>query len=222
MPTPPVSPAFAGRVIVQPRRGSESVFEDFQVGAAFTSSDVNESVADLRSPTASGNTFERPEFAVQGSRRRAGVEMRWRPGPFGVQSEWIRLSSERLGQSVDNTDLPPLDASAWYVQGTWLLTGEKKAEGADEPERPLFDGGFGSVELAARVEAIRFSSDGTGLASIGPRADTVLPHQDRALTLGVNWSPNRWVRVQANLVRDTLSEPSASFWSRVVRFRVAM
>ena len=58
----------------------------------------------------------------------------------------------------------------------------------------------------------------------------------RAITLGVNWSPNRWIRVQGNLIRDTISiptgeapisgplvdGPSSSFWSRVVRFRFAL
>jgi phosphate-selective porin OprO/OprP len=220
--TPPASSTLAGRIIVQPRRGSQSAFEDFQVGAAFTASDVVSSVVDLRSPTASGEPFTRPEFAVQGARTRTGLELRWRPGPFGVQSEWIRLTSERLGQSVENTDLPPLDAVAWYLQSTWVVTGETKAEGADEPARPLFNGGFGSVEVGARIEGIRFSSGRAGLPSLGPRAETILPHSDRALTLGVNWSPNRWVRLQANLVRDTLSEPETFFWSRVLRFRLAM
>ena len=60
--------------------------------------------------------------------------------------------------------------------------------------------------------------------------------RERAITLGVNWSPNRWVRVQGNLIRDTISiptgevplsgalvdGPTSSFWSRVVRFRFAL
>jgi phosphate-selective porin len=169
-------------------------------------------------------------------RQRVGLEMRWRPGPFLLQSEFVRLSSDRRGQSVEDTDLPPIVANAWYMHGTWIATGEQKTNGADEPKRPLFGGGFGSIELAARVEAVRLSSIGTGLPSTGPRAETILPHRDRAVTLGISWSPNRWVRVQANLVRDTISIPtgdpgasgllvdgtSSSFWSRVLRFRFAM
>jgi phosphate-selective porin OprO/OprP len=148
--------------------------------------------------------------------------MRWRPGPFSVQSEYVRSSTERRGQSIEDTDLAPLVAHAWYLHGTWVLTGEEKRRGADEPNRPLFDGGFGSIELAARVEAARFSSHGEGPPMTGPRAETIVPHRDRAITLGVNWSPNRWIRVQANLVRDTMSVSPSSFWSRVVRLRFAM
>jgi phosphate-selective porin OprO and OprP len=175
----------------------------------------------------------RPAIAVQGARRRAGVEMRWRPGPFSVQSEFVRLTSERLGQSLEESDLPPLVARAWYAQGTWVVTGERKSKGADEPDRPLFGGGAGSLELAARIEAVHVSSTGPGLPSTGPRAEAIRPYLDRVLTMGVSWSPNRWIRVQANLLRDTIStsgadaaspvgSPASSFWSRVVRFRFSM
>ena len=234
----------AGRLLVQPLRSSTSVFEDVQAGVAYTSSDVQSGIADLRGPSALRDPFFRPEFAVQGTRRRVGLEMRWRPGPFLVQSELVRMTSERLGQSVEDLDLPSLTASAWYVHGTWVVTGEKKTAGADEPKRPLFEGGYGSLEFAARIEGVRFSSAGVGPSfdvaqgrpTTGPRAETILPHRDGAITFGVNWSPNRWIRVQGNLIRDTISiptgeapisgplvdGPSSSFWSRVVRFRFAL
>jgi len=226
----------AGRLLVQPLRSAMSVFEDFQAGIAYTSSDVQSGIADFRGPSALQDPFFRPEFAVQGLRRRVGLEMRWRPGPFSVQSELVRMTSERRGQSIDDLDLPSLAASAWYMHGTWVVTGEKKTAGADEPKRPLFDGGFGSLEFAARIEGVRFSSAGVGPPSTGPRAETILPHLERAITLGVNWAPNRWVRVQGNLIRDTISiptgevplsgplvdGPTSSFWSRVVRFRFAL
>jgi phosphate-selective porin len=226
----------AGRLLVQPFRSSTSVFEDLQAGIAYTSSDVQSGIADFRGPNALREPFFRPEFAVQGLRRRVGLEMRWRPGPFSVQSELVRLTSERLGQGIDDRDLPSLAASTWYLHGTWAITGETKTAGADEPKRPLFDGGFGSLELAARIEGVRFSSDGAGLPSTGPRAETILPHRDSAVTLGLNWSPNRWIRVQGNLIRETMSiptgevplsgplvdGPTSSFWSRVVRFRFAL
>ena len=215
----------AGRIIVQPFRGSsESAFEEFHAGVAFTVGRTPDGLADLRGPTAVGRPFLREEFGIQGLRRRVGFEIRWRPGPFSVQSEFVRVSSERLGQSIEDGDLPPLVASAWYAHGTWVLTGEDKRRGADEPRRPLFGGGggFGSLELAARIETARFSSRGDGPPTTGPRAETILGQHDRAMTFGINWSPNRWIRVQANLVRDTMVVPPSSFWSRVLRLRFAM
>ena len=50
-----------------------------------------------------------------------------------------------------------------------------------------------------------------------------------AWTGGVNWYSNRWVKVQANAVREQFVDPLAllplgttPLWSTVVRFQVAM
>ena len=140
------------------------------------------------------------------------------------------MSDERLGQSVDNTDLEPLVSSGWYVSGTWAITGESKAEGLETPRRPLFRGGFGAVELAARVERIRFGSGlGDPLASDAPRAEVVLGNSDRVVTFGVNWYANRWIKIQANLVHNTIAFPELGpipaqpgYWSRLIRFQFSM
>jgi phosphate-selective porin OprO/OprP len=218
----------AGRVTLQPFRSSKSALEDLQFGAAFTTSAVPEGVADLRGRTAIGESFFPRRFLINGERRRMGLETRWRPGRFSVQSEYARLADERRGQSVHGTDLPPLIGTAWYVSGAWIVTGERKTRGASEPARPLFNGGLGAIELAARLERLRFASDGEGLSSTAPRAETIAPHSDRALTLGVNWSPNRWTRVQVNFIRDATSVPSDSLsgsstsWGRIVRFQLSL
>ena len=67
---------------------------------------------------------------IKGQRRRVGLQLRWRPGPFSVKSEYIRLTDERLDQSVDDTDLSPFLATGWYVSGTWAITGDAKAGGS--------------------------------------------------------------------------------------------
>jgi phosphate-selective porin OprO/OprP len=219
----PVSWSRAARIVVQPLRSSKSLMENLQAGIAFTSASLPPSYIDLSGPTALGRPFFSDDFATQGARTRIGLEMRWRPGPFGVQSEFVRLTSERLGQSIEDTDLPPLAASAWYVQGTWIATGEKKTRGADQPIRPVFGGGSGSLEFAARIERWRVSSGGDTLPMLAPRAETILAHGDRAVTVGINWWLNQWLRLQANLIHDTMSgADTSSFWSQVVRFQFAM
>jgi phosphate-selective porin OprO/OprP len=220
----------AGRALVQPFRSTTSLASDLAMGVSFTRSDLPEGVTDLRGRTELEASFYRPGILVNGQRQRIGLEARWRPGPFSVKSEYIRLTDQRLGQSVENTDLEPFVAAGWYVSGTWALTGEMKAEGLDTPRRPLFRGGFGAVELAMRVERIRFASlGGDPLASDAPRSEVILGNGDRAYTFGVNWYANRWIKIQANLVRNAIALPEQGplpsqsvFWSRIVRFQFSM
>ncbi len=220
----------AARVTFQPFRAEKSWRNDFQVGAAFTGSSLEEGFPDLRGRTSLNVRFYRPDVWVEGHRRRVGAELRWRPGPFSVKSEYIRVTDERLGQSVDDTDLSPLVASGWYVSGTWALTGEHKANGLDTPRRPVLRGGLGAIELAARLERLAFGSGADSEPpSGGPRAEVVAGNSDRIVTVGVNWYLNRWVKVQFNVTHDSLRDPSQGpspgqpgFWSRVLRFQFSI
>jgi len=222
--------AIAGRVTAQPFRGTKSIGEDLQVGVAFTSSDVPLGFMSLRGQTFLDATFFQPNFWVQGQRQRIGVEARWRPGPFSVKSEYMRVTTERLGQSVEDTDLSPLVATGWYVSGTWAVTGERKANGLTMPRHPFLQGGYGAVEIAGRVERLAFGSEASGeTPSTSVRADVVRGNADRALTLGVNWYLNRWVKLQFNVIKETLSDPDQgplpsqpSFWTRVFRLQLSL
>jgi phosphate-selective porin OprO and OprP len=217
----------AGRVSVQPFRTSKTVAEDLLIGVAWTSSDVPEGRSGLRGETVFGPRFFTSDYIMQGQRKRLGFEMRWRPGPFSIKSEYIKVTDERLGESVEDTDLSPLRAVGWYVSGTWAITGEKKADGLDVPKRPLLQGGYGAVEVAARVEKITFDSVATGeVPSTSPRADVILGNSDRVMTLGVNWYANRWIKVQFNLIQETMADPAQGpapdrprIWSRILRFQ---
>ena len=62
-----------------------------------------------------------------------------------------------------------------------------------------------------------------------PRAETIFPSGDRALTLGVNWTLNRFVKIQVNGIREHVEDPErnpvpngAAFWSRVIRFQFVL
>lgn len=215
------------RVTADPFRRSESTLSDFQVAAAVTESDVAEGFPSIRGRTSLGADFFDSDFWVSGKRRRTGFEMRWRPGPFSLQSEYIRVTEERRGQSVEDTDLSPFLAHGWYLSGTWAVTGERKSNGLDTPDRPFLRGGVGAIELAGRVEKLTFGSVSTaGVASTSPRADVILGNANRAVTIGVNWYLNLWIKIQANLIHETIDDPlqgplpqQPSFWSRALRFQ---
>ena len=220
----------AGRLVAQPLRSSKSIASDFQAGLAFTSSDVEMGTRSLRGLT----TFEEPLFDpdlwVQGRRQRAGFELRWRPGPFSLKSEYIRVTTERRGQSVEDTDLSPLVATGWYVSGTWAITGESKTAGLNKPRRPFMRGGLGAFEAAVRLEQLTFGSAATdGTPSFSTRADVVESAGDRVITLGGNWYLNQWVKIQLNAVREEITRPrrgqpasTRAVWSYVTRFQLTM
>lgn len=220
----------AGRVTVQPFRSSKSILSDLQFGIAATGSDVPEGEAGLRGRTALDRSFFPADYWVRGRRSRIGGELRWRPGPFSLKSEYMHVNTERRGQSVSGADLSPLIGAGWYVSGTWLVTGEKKTAGGDAPTRPLLRGGAGAFELVARVEKLSFRSTGTGdIPSASPRADVVLSNSDRAATFGFNWFPFRGIKIQGNVIRETISEPEQGplpakpgFWSKVVRVQFTL
>lgn len=220
----------AGRIRVEPFRRTKSPARELEFGVAFTDSDVEEGFPGLRGRTVFDTAFFKPDYLVSGRRQRRGVEAQWRPGPFSVKSEWIHVSDERLGLSVEDTNLSPITSTGWYLSGTWAITGEKKVAGLDTPRRPLPGGGFGAVEVAARIEELAFSSGAAGQAlSTSPRADAILGNADRAVTLGVNWYVNRWVKVQGNIIRESIDKPvlgplpaQPTFWSRLLRFQLSI
>lgn len=221
---------FAGRVNVEPLRNRKDAVGDLSIGVAFTRSDVPEGISGVRGQTVLEQTFfSGADYPVNGPRTRTGVEMEFLPGPASVKAEWIRLETERRGESVEDTDLSPIVGEGWYLSGTFALTGEKKSR-VDRPKKPLFQGGFGAIEVAARFESLEFKSGSSSeQGSTSPRADTILGNRDQVTTLGVNWYINRFLKVQANFVRETLDDPAqgplpskASFNSQMIRVQFSM
>jgi phosphate-selective porin OprO/OprP len=217
----------AGRLSVQPFRKHHPLLKDMLLSVAFTGSHVDEGFPGLHAHTALDAPFYTSQVWVNGSRQRTGLEFRWRPGPASLKAEYMRVSTERRGESTEDADLEPLVASGWYVSGTWAVTGEKKADDLTTPRRPLFRGGWGAIEAAARIEGLRFGSLDAEIASSSPRADVVLGNADHAVTLGVNWYPVRHIKLQMNVIREHIANPllgpapdSPTFWSRVLRFQI--
>ena len=97
---------------------------------------------------------------------------------------------------------------------------------------PLAQGGIGAIELAIRYERMWFDSspvpqDSTPLRN--PRAEAIFSSGDTALTLGINWTLNRFVKIQFNGIREQVDDiqrnpvpNGAAFWSRVLRFQFVL
>ena len=220
----------AARVSVEPLRNTKDAVGDLSLGVAYTRSDVPEGIAGLRGQTVlQQNFFSASDYLVNGERRRLGVEMAFVPGPASFKMEWMRVETERRGESVEDTDLSPIVGDGWYVSGTYALTGEKKSR-VQRPKKPLFQGGFGAVEIGARIESLRFKSGASGeTPSTSPRADVIVGNRNQVTTVGVNWYVNRFFKIQANFIREKLDDPSqgplpskASFNTKAIRFQFSL
>ena len=220
----------AARVAGRPLRLTAATggTREMEVAVAVTASEVPDGLNSLRGRTVFREQFFAPVY-VNGRRVRLGFDADWRPGPFSLKAEFIRVTDERKNQGIFDEDLPVLVSRGWYVSGTWVLTGESKLEGI-EPERPLFRGGAGAVELATRLERLGFGSSLEGEPELPtPRAANLLEAGLRAWTVGVNWYVNQWAKIQLNAVREEFEDPDRSpiagravFWTRVVRLQFVL
>jgi phosphate-selective porin len=163
---------------------------------------------------------------VSGRRLRVGGDLDWRPGPFGVRGEFLRADDARQHQGLLGETLPPLRAQGWYISGVWAVAGRAAHAAANDG---FAVHGLAGLELAARVERLSFGTPGATAAEIWtPRATQLSTVTDRAVTLGVNWTVNRLVRIQANAVREAVVDRSragarsGSAWSPALRVEIAM
>ncbi|GJE60185.1 OprO/OprP family phosphate-selective porin [Methylobacterium trifolii] len=143
---------------------------------------------------------------------RIGLEAAYGSGPFLVQAEYVRTQVERFGGAR------PLSFQGGYVQASYVLNGRGRAyalvpkygttyaifEGVKVGDaQRLVNGGFGVFEVGARISAIDLD-DGSVRGGI-----------ERDLTLGVNWYPDRNLRLTADYVRSRTA-PSALQGGRAI------
>jgi phosphate-selective porin len=147
----------------------------------------------------------------------------------------MRSREQRLGQSNRNDDLSDFIGTAWYTSATWILTGEDK-DGEVTPDAPLFKGGAGLFEIGVRYDRLTFKSAlETGMPFRNPRSDYLLPNTVGTFTFGGNWLVNRWVKVVANVLRQSYDDLERTppivgveergtvkdYWSGLVRLQIA-
>lgn len=118
---------------------------------------------------------------------KTGLELATVIGPFTAQAEYIRTS-------VDRDNIRNADFDGWYVQSSYLLTGESRPYkngvfGGIKPNHRVGDGGIGAWEVALRYSSLDLN-DG---AINGGEADS--------MTLGLNWYPVPMLRFSADYVQ---------------------
>jgi phosphate-selective porin len=195
----------AGTLTIAPFGAAESkALSNIELGAGATIGDVPEGLNGLHALTAGGFEAVAPHF-VSGQRLRLGAHAKWSAGGVTLAGEYLQARDERLGQGLAGDDLADVIGRGGYVSGTWTFVGDLKGSG---PKEGLNVGRPGAMQLAARAEWLGFATpDGTGEVLRNPRADNILTNDIRSATIGVNWYPIRFVRLQFNLIREELSDP---------------
>ena len=175
---------------------------------------------------------ERPELRVDGTRLvdtgnidsegliSVGGEFAFLYKNVYLQAEYIDITVQRRASALSDPRF-----NGWYVQGSWVLTGESRrytvATGAfdsprpDKPFNPAL-GQWGAWELGLRYSDLDLNfNEGT---SVLLPADAVRGGEQQIFTLGLNWYLNNAIRFQAafqNVEVDRLSPGGTAFGAGV-------
>jgi phosphate-selective porin OprO/OprP len=202
--------SLAGRFVVRPfDRTAIEALAPLEIGAAFATSQLDDRLG-LRGRSVLGDSIFFDRVGVNGRRRRTGIEAAWAKGPASMSTEYVSVSDQRKGMGFDGEDLPDTQAAGWYVAGTWTVTGESK-RGRVEPRHDVFDHGWGAVEIAGRLETLRFDALTYPGSAFGfPNASSLGANADHVSTVGVNWYLNRYVKLQSNFIFEKIDDPQRS------------
>jgi phosphate-selective porin len=200
--------AGAGRISVEIAKGlqlSGSILEG-QVNAAPLEG-AQPSAKGASGVTATGFSFWSRPY-VNGSRRRMSNSLSYSHGSFRFLGEYLEEREQRKGQGAAGQDLPDSLGRGFSAQAAWLITGKRRGV-LVEPERSVFHGGPGAVELVARAETLRF--DDTSNSSLPPslssRAVNIAPTGVSAIEGGVNYWPSNFMRFQATAIWEKYNDP---------------
>lgn len=137
---------------------------------------------------------------------RLGLEAAYQSGPFLIQAEYIDTRVERFDGR------PNLGFRGGYVQGSVILNGQRMRSYKLNPDYGTTYAVFSGVVVP---EADRVSRGGFGVFELGARFSAIdLQDRDvtggieRDVTVGLNWYPDRNVRIMADYIRSHTS-PSA-------------
>lgn len=114
---------------------------------------------------------------------RFGLEAAWRRGPLSVQGEWLQAGVRR------GAGLPDATFDGWYVQGSWVLTGEA---------RPYKNGRFKDIQPASPRGAWEVTAR---YSRIDLDDADILGGNERNVTVGLNYYLNDHLRIMLNYIQ---------------------
>jgi phosphate-selective porin OprO/OprP len=173
------------------------------------------------------NYQARLESVVDGTRLigTGGINAR-RAAVWGIESaaNWKNLYAQAgyFGFSIDRraSALPDPNFDGWYVQGSWVLTGESRRYNAasatwasPRPDKPfsLKGNGIGAWELAARYSVLDLNfREGLGGSGLAAATGGIRGGRQKTFTAGLNWYPNNVVRLLFNYEHAEIARLNAT------------
>jgi len=190
---------YVGRVVFVPLKGYDWLIH----------TGVNASLVAQPAQTTVGgaypiNVTDRPELRVDGTQlissgtidssgaRHYGFELAAQKKNFLIQGEYFDIALDRRNRAANVSD-PKF--RAWYIEGSWVLTGEARkysasnfafdAPAIDKPFDPKA-GKWGAWELAARYSVADLNHHEYSTVA----ADRVRGGDQNIVSVGLNWFPN--------------------------------
>jgi phosphate-selective porin OprO/OprP len=161
---------------------------------------------------------DRPELRLDGTRlvdtgaidsrhtEVFGVEGAFMTGPAMIEGEWFHYKIDR--RFITATTVPDPHFTGWYVQGSWMLTGESRVY---NPVEARFDapklnysfnpeaGTWGAFELAARYSDLDLNyHEGNPGTTPAAALGAVRGGEQKIYTVGMNWYLNPSMRVMVD------------------------
>ena len=201
---------FQGRVFAEPFKGDgPAPLRGLGLGLAATYGTAKaENYSTTNYRTTGRSSFFRFNTPTGTTVNFDGTRSRWSPqgyyywGPFGLMAEYV-IGDTDLEQVVVPKTGPTLrqngslDTQGWFVQTSYVLTGEDASYKTVVPINPFdpANGRWGAFEVAFRASAVDIEDD---LINQGFTADGQATKSALAYTGGLNWYLNKNFKVQLN------------------------
>lgn len=224
---------FAGRVFAHPFRplGVDAV-RNLGLGLAGTWGDHNEEALGVSYKTAGRSTYfqfnSNAKVVSRGPQSRINPQLYYYYGPFGLMAEYV-VSKQRIEGTADAIARANYKANDWYLQASWVLTGEDNTYKSVTPINnfdPLQDR-WGAFEIGARVANTDLDQDPID-TKVGKNALATGTTNAWEYTAGANWYFNKNVKLQFNYVRTDFAgapkfngEPKTHEDAILTRFQIS-
>lgn len=191
---------WTGRVVLRPFSAGAGRLRGLKVQLAGTRGTPDAAPTAYRTAGRAAYFRYAPGVTHAGVRDRLTPAVSWFQGRVGAYAEAVR-SSTGLVQAGRRARVT---GRAWEATGIWVLTGEAASERELLPRHPVSAGGWGALQLEARLARASLG-DGATMGTLGATGTSRLA---RATSLGATWLPTHLVRLTAAWDRTSF-DPSA-------------